>query len=522
MALSRRGRLALVAALAVLAIGAFAMFLVRQALDGGSLRSAAEVRLSAMLGQPVTIGGMSISIFPRVTISGTEVDVGRNPDARAPAIAIARIEVLPRVWSLFSGPVVIDDVRLEGFTVSVLRDRRGGWHVPPAVPTPTAGTESGLTISRIGVTDGRVIVFDELPDGQLHESSSIDAIETEIRVSEGGLLLSPVTARIGSAAITGEARTNARTAHLEFSSDAIQDADMPALLGLIGSARPEFLRLHAPASASVALIVDRATTALRGKGTVRAPQVGFEPLRLEQFDAPFTLAKNQLVFDPTAFVMNGGTHRGAVTFDLTSSPPRWSIDSRVTGLEIGDFLNTLTEADSRVDGIATVAATLHGRLEASLADTVAGRVQLTIANGVIRQFPLLATINTATRLTEGDARDTHFERLSATLQLAGGRATTSDLVMQAGHIRVAAAGTIGFNRSLNMRGTAMLSKERAAVAIRSVHELTGLRNSRGELEIPLTISGTLDAPSIGLDLKAAIGKGIKDELMRRLRGFIKK
>jgi hypothetical protein len=52
--------------------------------------------------------------------------------------------------------------------------------------------------------------------------------------------------------------------------------------------------------------------------------------------------------------------------------------------------------------------------------------------------------------------------------------------------------------------------------------LSGLRNSRGELEIPLTISGTLDAPSFGLDVKAAIGKGIKDELMRRLRGIIKR
>jgi hypothetical protein len=60
------------------------------------------------------------------------------------------------------------------------------------------------------------------------------------------------------------------------------------------------------------------------------------------------------------------------------------------------------------------------------------------------------------------------------------------------------------------------------VAIRSVRELSGLRNSSGELEIPLTISGTLDAPSFGLDLKAAIGKGIKDELMRRLRGIIKR
>lgn len=490
------------------------------------LRSAAETRLSAMLGQTVTIGGLNVDLFPRAAITGSDVSVaGRDPGdhaAHAPGIQVERIEIVPRLRSLVAGPVLIEDVRLAGFAVSVLRDRDGGWQVPAAVPAPSADTEGGVVIERVRVTRGRLLVFDALAAGGTRQASSIDDIDADIIVEDAGLRLSPVTARIGGARISGEARTNAKAAHLEFSSDAIEDGDLPALLGLLGSARPEFLRLHEAASASVALRIDRATSTLSGKGTLRAPQVGLDPLRLQRFEAPFTLAGNRLAFAPTTFTLYGGAHRGTVNIDLTGTPARWAIDSRVTQLDIGDFLNALTETDARIDGTAAVHAALRGRLDASLTETLAGRVHLTVDDGVIRQFPLLARINTAARLTEGDTQDTRFERLSATLAISSGRATTDDLVMQAGHVRVETAGTIAFDRSLDMRGKAVLSPERAAAAIRSVRELSGLRNSRGEVEIPITITGTLDAPSFGVDLEAAIGKGLKDELMRRLRGIIKK
>jgi hypothetical protein len=42
------------------------------------------------------------------------------------------------------------------------------------------------------------------------------------------------------------------------------------------------------------------------------------------------------------------------------------------------------------------------------------------------------------------------------------------------------------------------------------------------LVLPLAISGTLDEPSFGLDMKGAAGKGVLDELQRRLRGIIRR
>jgi hypothetical protein len=55
-----------------------------------------------------------------------------------------------------------------------------------------------------------------------------------------------------------------------------------------------------------------------------------------------------------------------------------------------------------------------------------------------------------------------------------------------------------------------------------VKELAALRNAAGELELPLRITGTADDPAIAVDLVAAAGRSLAEELRRRLRGIIRK
>jgi hypothetical protein len=213
---------------------------------------------------------------------------------------------------------------------------------------------------------------------------------------------------------------------------------------------------------------------------------------------------------------------------------RWTLDSKVTRVDVGQFLSAYSGRDQRLDGTASAAASLHAGVGEPLPRSLVGRMQVEIVNGVVREFPLLAAINRALRLTEGNTRDTRFERLSATLAFAGrgvgtpaeaagpGHATTHDLVLEARDVRVEAAGRIGFDRSLDLAGQAVLSPERSAEAIRRIRELSGLRTDRGGLELPISISGTLDDPSINIDLKAAVGRSFKEELRRRFRDLIRR
>jgi hypothetical protein len=143
--------------------------------------------------------------------------------------------------------------------------------------------------------------------------------------------------------------------------------------------------------------------------------------------------------------------------------------------------------------------------------------------GVVREFPLLSAINRALRLAESTGRDTQFEQLSGTFVFNGSdSASTNNLAMLARDMRVRAAGRIGFDRSLDLEGLAIFSPARSSEAVRSVRELSALRNQAGELELPITIGGTLDSPAFGTDIQAALGRSLREELHRRLRGLFRK
>ncbi len=386
-------------------------------------------------------------------------------------------------------------------------------------PAPTRDAGGGIGIDRVRVTGGRPSIFEDV-DGAVRERSRIDDMRTEMLVSPGGLRLAPLTGRVGGAVISGEAETDPQSVRLDFSAGTIRDADLPALFGLLAASRPTVVRVDEPAAASVRVKIDRATSRLGGSGTLRAPALTVEPLRLQQLNAPFLVAGTRLPFAPTTFTIHGGSHEGRFTLMLGGAPA-WAMDGRVHDLDVGALLDTVAGRDAKLDGQGRIDAELKGRFEPGFLTRMDGGARLVVANGVLHDFPLLATVNRALRLSEGDGQDTRFEQLSASLTIARGTATTDDLVIQAGHLRALLSGKIGFDRSLDLRGRAIVSAERVAAAVDSVHELARLRKASGEIVVPLTITGSLDAPKFDIDMGSVIREGVVDELKRRMRGLIR-
>jgi len=491
---------------------------IRGSLIADYVREIAASRLSTALGQPVAIGQLGFSFLPRPAFTGSNVRVGKAAQ-QAPAVTLDRVDVFPVLRSFLQGPIHISDVHLDGFTVSILRDAGGRWRAPAVFPVPTRGADGGIGIDRVRVAGGRLLIFEDA-NGAVRERSRIDDMRTELLVGPKGLRLAPLTGRVGGAAISGEAETDARSVRLDFSAPAIRDADLPALFGLLAASRPAVLRLDEPAAASVSVTIDRQTSRLRGSGTLRAHALTVEPLRLQQLNAPFVVEGTQLTFAETTFAISGGSHEGRFTLMLGDAPA-WSMDGRLRDIDMGALLDTIAGRDAKLEGRGRIDAALKGRFEPGFLTRMNGDVRLLVSNGVLQDFPLLATVNRALRLSEGDGQDTRFESLSASLAIAAGTAATDDLVIQAGHLRAVLSGEIGFDRSVNLRGRAIVSAERVAAAVDSVHELARIRKASGEVVVPLTITGSLDAPKFDIDMASLIREGVVDELKRRLRRLIK-
>ena len=503
--------------LAILAV--MAVIVVRQVLVRDVIRTAVEGRLSAMLGQPVGIGRLDFTLFPRLSVTGSDVRFG-GAGAVAPALEIGSVRLVPRLSTLFSTPIVIDRVDLDGFTVSALRDG-GNWQVPSVVPASQASGPAAVDVERVRLNDARIRVFDRAPDGRISETASIDDIDADVTVLERALRLSAITGRIGDSEITGEARSDAGGVTLKLGAASIADEDLPRFLRLLGGDRPALMRLPQPASVSVELRTGGGRSPLTGSGVLRAPEVRLDPLRLDRLEAAFAIEGSRLQFRPMSFGLYGGTHQGTATMTLSTAPPGWASDSRVEGLDVGDFLQALTTVDQRIDGKGALDGSLRGRVGEPLDRSLLGRARITVTDGVVRQFPLLSSINRALRLADQEGSDTRFERLTATLTFVPGGATTDDLLLEADHLRVRAEGRIGADRSLDMRGVAIVSADRAGAAVASIRELARLRSPGGEIAVPLTISGSLDAPSFGVDVAGGLRQGITDELRRRLGRIIK-
>jgi uncharacterized protein involved in outer membrane biogenesis len=514
----RRGFLTVIAVV----LGGFAALAVLLAIRGSLIvdfvREIAESRLSTALGQPVAIGQLGFSLTPRPAFTGSDIRVG-DAAQQAPSVRLDRVEVFPVLRSFVQGPIRITEVGLDGFTVSILRDASGRWRAPAVFPAPTRGG-GGIGIDRVRVAGGRLLIFDVGANGALRERSRIDGMRTDLLVGREGLRLASLTGRVGSAAISGEAETDPQSVRLDFSASAIRDADLPALFGLLAASHPAVLRIDEPAAASVSVRIERATSRLTGSGTLRAPALTVEPLRLQQLNAPFVVQGTQLTFTPTTFRIHGGSHEGRFTLMLGDSPA-WAMDGRVHDLDVGALLDTFAGRDAKLDGRGRIDAKLNGRFEPGFLTRMDGGARLLVSNGVLHDFPLLANVNRALRLSEGDGQDTRFEELSASLAIARGTATTDDLVIQAGHLRTILSGQIGFDRSLNLRGRAIVSAERVAAGVNSVHELARLRKASGEVVVPLTITGSLDAPKFDIDVGTVIREGVVDELKRRVRRLIK-
>src|SRR5688500_1835350 len=200
----RRRALLIAGGILLLAAAAVALT-IRWALDPLTLQAAAESRLTAMLGQPVTIGDFSVTLFPAPALAGSNIRVGAERVA-APALELRRIRLLPQLRSLIARPIVIREIRLDGLTVSVLRDKAGRWHIPAGVPAPAADGDRGIVIEQVRVDDGRIRVFDETAAGPLEEAGSLDALTADVVSDANGLRFEPFAGRIGGSRLEGRAQ----------------------------------------------------------------------------------------------------------------------------------------------------------------------------------------------------------------------------------------------------------------------------------------------------------------------------
>ncbi len=516
-------RRAIVAGAVVLIAAAGAGYLlVRWALEPGVLKSAAESRLAAALGQPVRIGTIRLSFLPPISLEGTNITVGAG-GSESSSLEIGALRIYPRFWSIFRKPIVIDRVNIERLVVHAERDASGHLMLPlPGGATSEASQAPGVDVERVTLKEGRLTIVDRPPPGQSRRAavSAVDNVNAVVDRAGPVTRLDGLTASVGRSQVSGSGTIGSDGARLTLSWTHLEPDDVPLVFALLGARAPEGLSVAGRNPLTLDVRV-AASGDVSAAGKVAADRVALGTLALTSFQSPLAFAKSRLALDQMKFQAYSGSGRGRATVNLAGSPFSWTLDANLQSVDIDRLVSENTTAQHRISGTGTLGARVRGTSRPPITDTLAGTASVDLANGVVRDFPLLSAIYSALRIGASADRDLHFQRLAASFTIADARATTSDLAATSGELRFTAAGSIAFDQALNMKGVATFSRAKSDEFIHSIRELSSLANASGEIEVPFTISGSASAPHFAVDVMGLAKRGVEQELKRRLGDRLK-
>jgi uncharacterized protein involved in outer membrane biogenesis len=255
--------------------------------------------------------------------------------------------------------------------------------------------------------------------------------------------------------------------------------------------------------------------------------------------ATILLRRLQIESGDGSMVARGG-------YDTSREPPALDVHATIRDVELQPLL-----AAAGHDGGPSLRGRLQAQLDlrgagksrSSLVASLNGNGNVRIADGAIDDFNIaegvLSGITGVSGLTDlvsprvrqrrpevFSTRSTRFDSLTATLEIAAQRVTTSDLLLVAPEYTVRGTGVFGFDRRLDMNGRFLASEKLSADLLADVREARLALNDQGRLEVPFQLEGKLphlrlkpDSRFLTNTLQKAIGEGLEHLLQpKKKRG----
>jgi uncharacterized protein involved in outer membrane biogenesis len=506
---------------AAVSLGVF--FWARAVFGGDGVRIALAEQLSKALGQPVKVGSVAATIYPRVTVNLGDVTIGEP--AR---IQVKTLHVGADFGALLSRR--IEHARLE----------LSGAHVELPLPAFALGSASGsepssskppveiVSIDAVVLRDVEIISggrslrgdVDVVPEGKGLTVRNVSLTADKARIDVTGRI-SDLAGPVGELTIKAGALNFDQL--LAFANDFVGGSGMaPGKGAASGAAHPATSRAApraAPMNIAVSLDAARATMGA---------------LTLEKLSGKARMTAEAMTLEPIAFGVFGGRYDGSLVFML-GTVPEFKLNAALSGVDVAAataFAGSPGTISGRLTGKLNVAG--RGMDASSVMKTARGTARVDIVDGVVKNLGLIRTIVVATsgRADAGGAdrgnKDEPFTKLGATLAIANGTATTDDLRFESKDLLLAAGGSVRLDGSvINLPGRVQLSDDLSKQAGRDLVRYT---QQGGRVTLPATITGSASAPQVRIDVadmaKRAItnraGEEAQKLLKKGLGGFFKK
>ncbi|MDP1570911.1 MAG: AsmA-like C-terminal region-containing protein [Vicinamibacterales bacterium] len=488
--------------------------LARTVLTGDAVRTALAAQVSDAIGQPVSIGGIGASVYPRVTIDLTDVAIGQP--AR---IQLRSLHLGAGLGALFSRRIEQAAIRIDGARLELPLPDLGAASAGSAPPeTPgVASTEPPsveiVSIDEIVLTNVEVVSggrtlrgdIELLPQGHGVQLRRVSLVADDARVEMTGAItsLSPLEGRID--AVAGEVDFDQLLAFMTDFASTTEPSTGPGT-GLDG-------RL------TFTLALDRATTG---------------GLALSEVSATALVTADAVRLEPLTFGVFGGRYDGTMAIAM-SVPPQFEWRATVRGID-ADALMTFGESPDTISGTleGSVALNGSGAEMAQAMRTARGTARVDIADGAVEGLGLVRTFVTATsgrggiltsaRTAAGAggaaAEAERFSHLGASLTFADGLMRTSDFTMTSTDVELTGAGTITLaSMTTDLTGQARLSE---ALSKEAGTDFYRYAQEGGRITLPAIITGPMEHLSVRIDVGDAASRAIRNRAAEEAQKVIER
>lgn len=260
--------------------------------------------------------------------------------------------------------------------------------------------------------------------------------------------------------------------------------------------------------------------------SLNADRATMGTLSLEKLAGRARVTPEAITMEPVSFGLFGGHYEGGLTLTLGKTAD-FRLNAALSDIDLAaatKFAGSPDALTGRLSG--TIDLSGRGIDAASALRTARGTGRVDITNGTVKGLGLVRTVIVATSgradssPQSGASSDEPFARLSATLTVANGSASTQDLRFESNDLLLAAAGAVRLDGSaIDLAGQVQLSDKLSQQAGRDLVRYT---QDQGRVTLPATITGSAGSPQVRIDVASVAKRAIVNRATEEAQKGIKK
>jgi uncharacterized protein involved in outer membrane biogenesis len=335
-----------------------------------------------------------------------------------------------------------------------------------------------------------------------------------LQFTQNSMLMQNLAASLGSMNATGNATMrNFEAPQVQFALD-MDKLNVTELQQILPDSQQQPARAalsFIPSAYAAPAAQPSLVTKMTGGGNVHVGTLTYDQLVLNDVKSTVILDRGVIRLAPINAAVYGGQETGSITVDMRNPQTLYNVDLKLQRVDSNKLLSSVSSIKETLYGLlaantqASFASVPNG---ADIARTLNGKVSLNLADGRLANVDVLhqlSAIGKFQSLNQTAQNFTKLQQLSGDFDIRNGVATTNNLKALIEGGTVAATGAINLAaQTIDMKATAVLSKsysDQVGGSGIGGYMQTALANNRGELVLPVLITGSMNSPHFAPDVQ---------------------